>query len=339
MSAPRVLVAPDAFKGTFAAAEVADAVARGLERAEALADVCPLADGGEGTADALLRALGGRVAAAPAHDPLGRPLDAAFALLGAGGRRACVETAAASGLTLLRPGERDPWAASTYGTGELIAAALDASAEEVLVAAGGSATVDGGAGALAALAERRGEGPDALGGARLVVLCDVRTPWERCAELYGPQKGADTMLVQRLAARLDARAGALPRDPRGVPMGGAAGGLAGALWAAHDAELVAGAPFVLDAAGFGARLRGAAAVVCGEGRLDVQSAEGKLVAEVARRAAVAGVPAIALAGAVALAPDDWRALGLADAIAASTLPELEAAGERIGARLAGARGG
>ena len=330
MLPPRALVAPDAFKGTFSAAEVAEAVARGLERAGVAADRCPLADGGEGTQAALLTARGGRVVAAPAHDPLGRPLTASFALLDDDGRTAVVETAAASGLPLLDAQERDPWAASTYGTGELIAAALDAGARELLIGAGGSATVDGGAGALAALAARR---PDGLGDARLVVLCDVRTPWERCAHVFGPQKGADPALVERLAARLDAQAAALPRDPRGVQMGGAAGGLAGALWAAHAAELVAGAPFVLDAAGFDARLHGAAAVICGEGRLDAQSGEGKLVGEVVRRARRAGVAAIALAGEVALDAAGWRALGLAEAIAATTLAQLEAAGERIGREL------
>ena len=330
MLPPRALVAPDAFKGTFSAAEVAEAVARGLERAGVAADRCPLADGGEGTQAALLTARGGRVVVAPAHDLLGRLLTASFALLDDDGRTAVVETAAASGLPLLDAQERDPWAASTYGTGELIAAALDAGARELLIGAGGSATVDGGAGALAALAARR---PDGLGDARLVVLCDVRTPWERCAHVFGPQKGADPALVERLAARLDAQAAALPRDPRGVPMGGAAGGLAGALWAAHAAELVAGAPFVLDAAGFDARLHGAAAVICGEGRLDAQSGEGKLVGEVVRRARRAGVAAIALAGEVALDAAGWRALGLAEAIAATTLAQLEAAGERIGREL------
>jgi glycerate kinase len=326
MTPPRVLVAPDAFKGTFAAAEVAEAVARGLERAGVLADRCPLADGGEGTQAALLAARGGRVVAAPAHDPLGRPLTASFALLG-DGRTALAETAAASGLPLLAPHERDPWAASTYGTGELIAAALDAGARELLVGAGGSATVDGGAGALEALATRA---PSGLDGARIVVLCDVRTPWERCAALYGPQKGADAAGVERLAARLDAQAAALPRDPRGVPLTGAAGGLSGALWAVHGALLVPGAAYVLDAAGFDARLRGAAAVICGEGRLDAQSGEGKLVGEVASRARRAGVPAIALAGAIALGEAALRALGLAEAAAAPTLAALEAAGERIG---------
>jgi glycerate kinase len=321
-----VLVASDSFKGTFTAAQVADAVARGLERTGVVADRCPVADGGEGTQDALLAARGGGVVEAPAHDPLGRPLTASFALLG-DGRTAVVETAAASGLPLLAAQERDPWAASTRGTGELIAAALDASARELLVAVGGSATVDGGAGALDALAELR---PHGLGDARLVMLCDVRTPWERCAEVYGPQKGADAAGVLRLAARLDAQAAALPRDPRGVPMSGAAGGLSGALWAAHGAELAAGAAYVLDAVGFDARLRGAAAVICGEGRLDAQSGEGKLVGEVARRAGEAGVPAIALAGACVLEEAAWHALGLAEAAAASTLAELEAAGERIG---------
>lgn len=330
MPPPRVLVAPDAFKGTHTAAEVADAVARGLERGGAVADRCPLADGGEGTQAALLAARGGRLVAAAAHDPLGRPLRASFALLDDDGDAAVVETAAASGLPLLAAHERDPWNATTYGTGELIAAALDAGPREVLVAAGGSATVDGGAGALAALAERRPAWPHDV---RLVVLCDVRTPWEDCARVYGPQKGADPVLVERLAARLDAQAAALPRDPRGVPLGGAAGGLAGALWAAQGAELVAGAAFVLDATGFDARLRGAAAVVCGEGRLDAQSGEGKLVGEVARRARAAGVPALALVGSCALEEDGWRALGLAGARVASTLVELEAAGEQVAREL------
>ncbi len=329
MIPPRVLVAPDSFKGTFAAAQVADAIARGLERAGVVADRCPLADGGEGTRDALLAARGGRLVEAAVHDPLGRPLTASFALLGEDGRTAAVEMAAASGLPLLAADELDPWRADTYGTGELIAAALDAGAREMLVAAGGSATVDGGAGALRALAERAG-GADPLAGARLVVLCDVTTPWERCAEVYGPQKGADAAMVARLAARLEQQAATLPRDPRGVPMSGAAGGLSGALWAACGAELAPGAPAVLDAAGFDARLRGAAAVICGEGRLDAQTGEGKLVGEVARRAREAGVPALALAGDCALDEPGWRALGLAGAASASTLAELEAAGERIG---------
>ena len=146
-----VLVAPDSFKGTFRASEVAAAIGRGLERAGLVPpDLCPVADGGEGTTDALLPALGGETAAAPAHDPLGREMQAGFALLEDGGT-ALVEAASASGLGLVAEDERDAEAASTYGTGELICAAVDAGAAVVLVAVGGSATTDGGAGALEAI--------------------------------------------------------------------------------------------------------------------------------------------------------------------------------------------
>src|SRR3954447_15228181 len=157
MIAPRqVLVAPDAFKGTFRASEVAGAIGRGLERAGLIPpDLCPVADGGEGTLDALLPGLGGDVVGAVAHDPLGRELRTGFGLVGGGGT-AIVETAFASGLALLAEDERDAWAASTYGTGELIASAIDAGAAVVIVAVGGSATTDGGAGAIEAIAERGG---------------------------------------------------------------------------------------------------------------------------------------------------------------------------------------
>src|SRR5919112_697562 len=188
-----VLVAPDSFKGTFRASEVAGAIGRGLERAGLMPpDLCPVADGGEGTTDALLPALGGETTAARAHDPLGREISAGFALLEDGGT-ALVETASASGLGLVAEDERDAEAASTYGTGELISAAIDSGAQVVLVAVGGSATTDGGAGALQAIEEGGG-----LRGVRLVVLCDVRTPFERAAEVYGPQKGADAAAVRRL---------------------------------------------------------------------------------------------------------------------------------------------
>ena len=181
-----VLVAPDSFKGTFRAAEVAAAIGRGLERAGLMPpDLCPLADGGEGTMEALLLALGGETIAADVHDPLGRPLRAAFGLVEDGGT-AVLEMAAASGLGLVAEAERDPWAASTYGTGELICAAVDAGAQVVLLGVGGSATTDGGAGAIDAIEEHGG-----LGAARIVVLTDVRTPFERAPAVFGPQKGAD----------------------------------------------------------------------------------------------------------------------------------------------------
>src|SRR3954463_5381755 len=221
-----VLVAPDSFKGTFRASQVAGAIGRGLERAGLMPpDLCPVADGGEGTLDALLPGLGGELVAADVHDALGRAIRASFALVEDGGT-AIVETAAASGLGLVAEDERDAWAASTSGTGELIAAAIDAGAQVVLVPVGGSATTDGGAGALEAIEEHGG-----LRGARLVVLCDVRVPFESAPKVFAPQKGADPDTVARPEVRLDELARRWPRDPRGVPMTGAAGGLSGGLWA------------------------------------------------------------------------------------------------------------
>src|SRR5918912_1353264 len=146
-----VLVAPDSFKGTFRAAEVAGAIGRGLERAGLMPpDLLPLADGGDGTLDALLVNLGGQTVSARVRDPLGREIEAGYALIEEGGT-ALVEMAAASGLSLVAEDERDPWAATTYGTGQLIRAAVDAGAEEIMVAVGGSATTDGGRGALDAI--------------------------------------------------------------------------------------------------------------------------------------------------------------------------------------------
>jgi glycerate 2-kinase len=213
---------------------------------------------------------------------------------------AIVETAAASGLALVAERDRDAWAASSYGTGELIADAARRGARAILLAAGGSATTDGGAGALAALAARTKEAAAARGDARLIVLCDVRTPFEQAAATFAAQKGADADTTAALAARLDALAARLPRDPRGVPLTGCAGGLSGGLWAALGAQLVPGAAWVLDALAVDERLRCARAVITGEGRLDAQTAEGKLVAELAHRArrvaraGAAGLPVHAL---------------------------------------------
>jgi glycerate 2-kinase len=334
MSVPErpVLVAPDAFKGTFTAPEVAGAIGRGLERAGLMPpDLCPVADGGEGTLDALLPRLGGEVVGATAHDPLGREVRTAFGLVEDGGT-AIVETAAASGLHLVAEGERDAWAASTYGTGELIAAAVEAGAAVVLVAVGGSATTDGGAGAIEAIRERGG-----LRGARLVVLCDVRTPFEDAPRVFAPQKGADPAMVQRLRARLDVLAGGWARDPRGVPMTGAAGGLSGGLWAAFGATLEPGAPWVLDALDFDVRMRAARAVVTGEGRLDEQTLEGKLVGEIGTRARQAGVPLHAVVGQDGLDPFGKRIIDLQRVYEAGDLAAMEAAGEALGADLAAGR--
>ncbi|MBV8944581.1 MAG: glycerate kinase [Solirubrobacterales bacterium] len=317
-----ILVAPDSFKGTLSAAEVAEAIGRGLEAAGRPVDLCPVADGGEGTLDALVLALGGALRTATVSDPLGREIEASFAI-GDGGL-AIVETAAASGLGLVEPGEREPIAASTFGTGELIMAAIEQGAEVVYLGVGGSATTDGGAGAIRAIHEGGG-----LKGARIVILCDVRTPFENAARVFAPQKGADTRQVARLTRRLNDQAGRLPRDPRGVPMTGAAGGLSGGLWAQFGAELVPGAQFVLDAADFDRRMRTARAVVTGEGKLDQQSLAGKLVSEISTRARQAGVPCHAIVGTRELDSFGTRVLDLQAVFEASTPRQISAAARRL----------
>lgn len=329
-AAELVIVAPDSFKGTLSAAEVGAAVAGGL-RSGGVAEpvVVPMADGGEGTLDVLAGALGATLRTAAVHDPLGREIEAAYGL-GAG--TAIVEVARAAGLGLVAPAERNAWAASSAGVGEVIVAARDAGASEIVVGLGGSATTDGGAGAIGAI--RRSGG---LGGARLVLLCDVTTPFERAAVVFGPQKGADARTVRLLTGRLKRQARALRRDPTGRPMTGAAGGLAGGLWAEFDAALEPGATYVLDRVGFDGLLGRAQAVITGEGRLDGQTAAGKAAAAVVRRAVAAGVPVHAVVGANALAEADWRALGFASVRLASTAAELVAAGRELAGLLAGAR--
>jgi glycerate 2-kinase len=316
-----ILVAPDSFKGTLSASEVADAIGQGLESAGRPVDLCPVADGGEGTLDALADAVGAELRAASVSDPLGRPIEAAFGL---GDGVAIVETAAASGLGLVDPSERDPLEASTFGTGQLIVAAIEAGANLVYLGVGGSATTDGGAGAIRAIREGGG-----LGGARVTVLTDVRTSFEHAARVFGPQKGADEDQVRRLTKRLNDQARRLERDPRGVPMTGAAGGLSGGLWAEFGAELVPGAQFVLDAVDFDRRMRAARAVVTGEGKLDQQSLAGKVVSEVSTRARQAGVPCHAIVGTRELDSFGVRVLDLQAVLEASTPGQISAAARRL----------
>jgi glycerate 2-kinase len=318
-----VVIAPDSFKGSFSAEEVAAALAAGVRSAGGEAIELPVADGGEGTMNVLAAALGAEIRMERVRDPLGRPVTGSFAVL-PGGATAIVEMAQASGLARVAPAERDAWAASTYGSGELIAAAARAGACKVIVTVGGSATTDGGAGALAALDEARVE-------AQLEVVCDVQTVWELAPSTYGPQKGADAETVRRLERRLDELAARAPRgrDPRGVPMTGAAGGLSGGLWAFRGAKLVAGAGYVLDMIGFDERAAAAGLVVTGEGRLDDQTLEGKAVAEVSARCRALDVPCYAVVGEAALATERVDRLGLVGVSEARTLPELREAGVRL----------
>lgn len=314
----RCLVCPDGFKGTYSAREVAAAIGAGVRDGGLEVVELPLADGGEGTLEVLLGG-GGERRTVTVAGPMGDAVEAEYGLLD-GGRVGVVEMARASGLTLVPVEARDAWAASTRGTGELIAAAAADGAERILVSVGGSATTDGGAGALAALAETGSPVPP------LTVLCDVATPYEDAAVVFGPQKGADAATVVRLTARLHEVASTLPRDPRGVPMTGCAGGLSGALWAAHDAELVSGADHVLDLIGFDGLLDGADLVITGEGRLDEQSAAGKVVGVVAGRCRAAGIRCVAVVGRSALDPGAAAAMGLDRVIEASTAVEQREAG-------------
>jgi glycerate kinase len=316
-----VLVAPDGFKGTFSAVEVAAAVAKGLRAGGRDPVELPVGDGGEGTMDALVATLGAELRTATVTGPLGASVEARFALVN-GGREAIVEVAEASGLSLVPEDERDAFAASSRGTGELIVAAAEAGAEEVTVCVGGSATTDGGSGALAAL-------DDAGVSVPLLVACDVRTPWERAPRVFAPQKGADPATVKRLEQRLRRLATKAPRDPRGVPMTGAAGGLAGGLWAWRGAQLVPGAPYVLDILGFDELMRASRYVVTGEGRLDEQTLAGKAVAEVATRCRQSGVACHAVVGRERLDSFAERVIDLGRVLEVRTLGELETAGHEL----------
>lgn len=321
MSAPRVVVAPDSFKGTMTAAGVAGALADGVRDAGGTPVTCPVADGGEGTLEVLQSALGGTRVETTATAPDGRSVPAWF-LLCADGTTAVVETATASGLHHVDPHTVDAYAATSAGTGELLVAAASAGATRILLGVGGSGCSDGGLGALAAIADAGG-----LGDVRVTVLCDVATPYHEAGRVYGPQKGADPDTVDRLSARLHEAAASFPRDPRTQPRTGAAGGLSGALWAVHRADLVSGIDAVLDAVGYDALVATADLVLTGEGRLDSQTGEGKVVSGVVRRAS--GTPVHAVVGRNDVAPHLLARLGLAGATEAGDPAALRTAAAHL----------
>lgn len=326
----KVVVAPDKLRGSLSAREAADAIARGVLAAIPDARVVrvPVADGGEGTAETLADATGGRMVPVETLDALGRPVKAAYALLG-DASTAVVEMAAASGLALLGPEERRPLSASTLGTGELIRAALDAGARKIIVGIGGSATTDGGTGMARALGARfldcEGEElspgggelgrlaridvsklDDRLAAVDVWVASDVDNPLvgeQGAARVYGPQKGATPDDVDLLDSALGHYAKIVERDlgvaVEEIPGAGAAGGLGAGLIAFLGAALRPGVDLVLDVVGFDRAVEGADLVFTAEGRLDGQTARGKGPAGVARRAAELGVPVVALAGQVA----------------------------------------
>jgi glycerate kinase len=336
----KVLAAPDSFKGSLKSPAAAAAIARGARAAWPEAEVVelPVGDGGEGTLEALVTATGGASVRHTVTGPLGEPLEARLGLLG-DGETVFVEMAEASGLSRVPKERRDPLRAATAGTGELIRAAAAAGRRRLLIGIGGSATNDGGAGALAALGARfldRLGNPLPPGGAALldlhsidlsgfqrpemeiVVACDVTNPLtgpDGASAIYGPQKGAtesDIALLDRALGRFaDVTAQNVGRECRNDPGAGAAGGLGFALLAFLDARLERGARLVLDAIRFDEHLRGTALVLTGEGRIDRQTtAFGKTLTGIADRARAAGVPVLALAGSLGEDLGDYRAAGI-----------------------------
>lgn len=372
MTAP-IVVALAPFKGALSAADASRALAAGVRLAATGVEtrVVPVADGGEGTLDALVAAAGGRRRGGLVPDPLGRPVDAAVGELP--GRVAVVELAQASGFERVVDRERDPEATSTYGTGLQIGQALDLGATRIIVGLGGSATNDGGMGLARALGVRfltadgtalEGRGGDLarvaridlsgrdrrLDGVRILVACDVDNPLvgpDGAAHVFGPQKGASPEAVERLDAGLRVYAEAV-RQATGVavadmPGAGAAGGAAAGLVALLGGELTPGAPLVLDAVRFSERLAGAGLCITGEGRLDAQSMSGKAPAAVADACRRAAVPCVAVCGQLDLLPGMVRRMGLAAAFPVNRslrrLPDALADAETelaaMGAALAG----
>lgn len=289
----KVLIAPDSFKGTYTAVQVAEAIARGVRAAGAEAVELPIADGGEGTLSALASTTGAQMHKVTVNNPWGAPVEASFAVTADG--TGIVELAQASGITVDHDGHRDAFTADTYGTGQVMVEAVKRGARRILVSAGGSATSDGASGAIRAIEDAGG-----LGGVPVTVLTDVTTPFERAGVVFSPQKGADPETVQRITQRLHDQAAALPRSPLGVPRTGAAGGFSGGMWAQFDAELVSGAEHILDFVGFDRELELADVVVVGEGKLDSQTGEGKIIDAVLKRIVriKPGTPVVAVVGCV-----------------------------------------
>lgn len=287
----KVLVASDKFRGTVSASGVGDAVAVAAERLGWQTTSLPLADGGEG----LLDALGGPNRSTLVTGPLGDPVDAVWRF-DRSSRVATIEMAAASGLGLIGAENNDPVAATTSGTGELVSAAVELGAKRIVVGVGGSATTDGGFGALRAMYPLQ-----RLRGIDLIVACDVRTRFLDCARIFGPQKGASPTHIELLERRLQ-RLAQVYVDEHGVdvlelPRAGAAGGLGGG-FAAAGATLVDGFDYVADELDLFSAIESADLVITGEGFLDEQSFDGKVVGGVAALAAEAGTKVVAIAGQV-----------------------------------------
>jgi glycerate kinase len=360
----RIVIAPDSFKGSASALRVAQAMERGVRAVFPDAEVLkvPIADGGEGTVAALLDATGGSPRTTTVQGPLGDPVEAGWGLLG-DGRTAVIEMAAASGLPLVPAVRRDPRRTSTYGTGQLVRAALDEGLRRLVLGIGGSATNDGGAGLARALGVRLLDGsgrelPEGgaalarlaridlagldprLRDAEVLVACDVDNPLtgrRGASAVYGPQKGATPQVVAELDAALahyaEVATAATGRDVAARPGAGAAGGLGAGLLFFTPARLRPGVELVLEATGFDGLVAGAALVLTGEGRTDAQTAMGKAPVGVAAAARRHGVPVVCLSGGLGDGADEVLAHGI-DALASvvpgpMALDEAMARGEPL----------
>jgi len=325
----KIVIAPDSFKESLSAQEVCQAMEEGVRRVlpQAEVDACPMADGGEGTVEAMIVATGGRLVGIDTFGPLGEPRKASFGLLG-NGRIAVIEMAAAAGLPLVPPDRRNPLLTTTFGVGKLIQAALDLGVRELIIGIGGSATVDGGAGCAQALGvvfiDSSGkpcvcglaggglgsiaridmsDRDERLTHTRVRVACDVTNPLtgpNGAAAIFGPQKGATPEMVKTLDTGLANLAACIRRDlhldVENLSGAGAAGGLGAGLVAFAGAELQRGVEIVADALQLERRLTGASVVLTGEGKLDGQSSRGKTAFGVATIARRLGVPAICIPG-------------------------------------------
>jgi glycerate kinase len=319
-----ILIAPDSFKGSLTSVQVARALSEGwlAARPDDTIVLCPLADGGEGTLEAIAAAGGWTWQTAEVRDPLERPITARW-LRSADGSHAVVEMAEASGLSRLTPVERDPIGATSIGTGDLLATAIDQGVTRITLGIGGSATTDGGRGLLDAVLVP-GRSGDRLDGVDVEVACDVSNPLlgpSGAAVIFGPQKGATPEQVRELDERnarwadeLEAREGRRERD---TPGAGAAGGVGFALLTIQDHfgsfALRPGVDLVMEVADFDGHLARADLVITGEGRIDAQTGFGKTALGVARRAEAAGVPCVAVGGGVE--PDGIDALAAVGAVA------------------------
>jgi glycerate 2-kinase len=345
----KIIVAPNTFKGSLSATQAAIAIAQGVREVFPDAEVVeiPVADGGEGTVEALVSAHKGSYEWINVEGPLGAPVLASYGLI-ENRRMAVVELASASGFSLVSPAARDPRKASTYGFGQLLEAARKSGVESVIAGIGSSATNDAGAGMAQALGYRlldaaghdlphggaallRLERIDGSGldpgwrAVKVMVACDVTNPLtgpEGASYIYGPQKGADPETVLLLDKALGHVAEVIERDlgkrVADIPGAGAAGGTGAGLMAFLNARLVSGAALVVDASGFDRALPGAHLVITGEGRVDGQTAYGKAPGEIARRAQAAGVPTLLIAGSKG---KGWESLSMSGVTTVVTLAQ------------------